>query len=508
MSKNPYINKHSVSACALSAAVLILFGCAQPAQRSATVPADLTELSASDAAASIRAGKLRSEDLVRALLAKAKAGSSLNAFITLDEQGALKAAQAADAAVKAGTAKGALHGVPLAIKDNIHVAGLPNTAGAPPLKSFVPTTNAPVAQKLIDAGAIVLGKTNMHELAFGITNNNGGFGAVGNPYDPTRFPGGSSGGSGAAIAARMAPAGLGSDTGGSVRIPAGLNGLAGLRPTLLRYSQEGVTPISHTRDTVGPMARTVADLVLLDGAITGTPTTLAPRSLKGLRLGVPNGYYWENLDPETRRVCEAALVWLQAAGVELVKADIANIGDLNPKVSFPVALYEVMTDLPAYLKKHNAGVDMAQLQAGLGSPDVKGLIGAMLEGKPPTIPEAVYKDALAARPALQKAFADYFAANNVVGIIFPTTPAPAQVIATSGETFDLNGQKAPTFPTFIRNADPGSNAGIPGITVNAGMSVNGLPIGIAIDGPANSDRELLAIALAMEQVLGRAPAPK
>ena len=503
-----YKSSSRFDVCALGIAACFLFGCTQPMQRSAAVPADLTELSAADAAALIRSGKMRSEDLVRALIAKAKARSGLNAFITLDEQGALKAARAADAAVKAGAAKGALHGVPLAIKDNIHVAGLPNTAGAPPLKNFVPVTNAPVAQKLIDAGAIVLGKTNMHELAFGITNNNGGFGAVGNPYDPTRFSGGSSGGTGAAIGGRMVPAGLGSDTGGSVRIPAGLNGLAGLRPTLLRYSQEGVTPISHTRDTVGPMARTVVDLVLLDGAITGAATTLAPRSLKGLRLGVPNSYYWENLDPQTRRVCEAALAKLQAMGVELVKADIANIGDLDAKVSFPVALYEVMTDLPAYLKKYNVGVDMTQLAAGLASPDVKGLISAMLEGKPPTIPETVYKDALAARPALQKAFADYFAANNVVGIIFPTTPAPAQVIATSGETFELNGQKAPTFPTFIRNADPGSNAGIPGITVNAGMSVNGLPIGIAIDGPANSDRELLAIALAMEQVLGRAPAPK
>ena len=506
--KIPYTSSSRFRACALGVTVCFLFGCTQPMQRSAAVPTDLTELSATDAATLIRTGKMRSEDLVRALIAKAKARSDLNAFITLDEQGALKAAQAADATVKAGTAKGALHGVPLAIKDNIHVAGLPNTAGAPPLKKFIPATNAPVAQKLIDAGAIVLGKTNMHELAFGITSNNGGFGAVGNPYDPTRFPGGSSGGSGAAIAARMAPAGLGSDTGGSVRVPAGLNGLAGLRPTLLRYSQEGVTPISHTRDTVGPMARTVADLVLLDGAITGTATTLAPRSLKGLRLGVPTSYYWENLDPETRRVCEAALAKLQAAGVELVKADIANIGDLDAKVSFPVALYEVMTDLPAYLKKYNAGIDMTQLQAGLASPDVKGLIGAMLEGKPPTIPEAVYKDALAARPVLQKVFADYFAANNVTGIIFPTTAAPAQVIATSGETFDLNGQKAPTFPTFIRNADPGSNAGIPGITVNAGMSASGLPIGIAVDGPANSDRELLAIALAMEQVLGRAPPPR
>lgn len=459
-------------------------GCAQPMQRMSAVPTDPTKLSAMDAATMICAGKVRSEDFVRALIAKATARNNLNAFITLDEQRALKAAQAADAAVKAGTAKGALHGVPLAIKDNIHVAGLPNTAGAPPLKNFIPSANALVAQKLIDAGAIVLGKTNVHELAFGITNNNGGFGAAGNAYDATRFPGGSSGGTGSALGARMAPAGFGSDTGGSVRVPAGLNGLAGLRPMLLRYAQEGVTPISHTRDTV------------------------APRSLKGLHLGVPNSYYWENLDPETKRVCDAALAKLQAAGVELVKADIANVGDLDAKVSFPVALFEVMTDLPAYLKKYNAGVNLQQLQAGLGSPDVKGLIGAMLEGKPPTIPEAVYKEALAARPILKKGFADYFAANNVASIIFPTTAAPAQVIATSSETFELNGQKVPTFPTFIRNADPGSNAGIPGITVNAGMSASSLPIGIAVDSPANTDRELLAIAMAMEQVLSRALAPK
>jgi indoleacetamide hydrolase len=145
---------------------LLLSGCAQPMEKSAaaslpTVPADLTELSAVDAAALIRSGELRSEDLTRALIAKAKAGSSLNAFITLDEKGALAAAQAADATVKAGKATGALHGVPLAIKDNIHVAGLPNTAGAPPLKNFVPAANAPVAQKLLDAGAIVLGKNSL-----------------------------------------------------------------------------------------------------------------------------------------------------------------------------------------------------------------------------------------------------------------------------------------------------------------------------------------------------------
>src|SRR5687768_3753261 len=305
-------------AATLLLVVLATASCASTARR----PADLTELGVVDGARLIRAGQVTSAELTLAYLARADARADLNAFVTLDREGVLAAARRADADLAAGRVRGPLHGVPLVVKDNVHVAGLPNTAGTPALRRFVPTTSAPVAQKLIDAGAIVLGKTNMHELAFGISGYNEGFFTaqpIGtrNPYDRTRIAGGSSSGTGAAIAARMAPGGLGSDTGGSVRIPAGVTGGAGLRPTLGRYSQEGVTPISHSRDTVGPMARTVADVALLDAVITGG-TAPSPAPLRGVKLGVYRAYFWGDLNADTRAVTEAALDKLRGAGVTIV----------------------------------------------------------------------------------------------------------------------------------------------------------------------------------------------
>src|SRR2546428_707337 len=244
--------------------VLAASGCASDGPS----PADLTKLSFTDAAQLIRDGRVTSVELTQAYIARAEANPGLNAYITLDRSGAMAAARRADADMVARKTVGRLHGVPLVVKDNTHVAGLPNTAATPALRGFIPTENAPTVPKLVDAGAIVLGKTNMHELAFGISGYNEGFFTaqpIGtrNPYDRTRIAGGSSSGTGAAIGARLAPGGLGSDTGGSVRIPAALSGGAGLRPTIGRYSQDGVTPISHSRDTVGPMAPTGSDVALL-----------------------------------------------------------------------------------------------------------------------------------------------------------------------------------------------------------------------------------------------------
>src|SRR5438093_1558136 len=228
------------AALAVSTLIVLLAGCVSVPQR----PSDLTELGVADAAALIRAKQVTSVELTQAYLARAEANRDLNAFITLNRAAALEAARRADAELAAGTAKGVLHGVPLVVKDNVHVAGLPNTAGTPALRDFIPKEHAPTVKRLLDAGAVVLGKTNMHELAFGISGYNEAFFTaqpIGtrNPYDRTRIAGGSSSGTGAAIAARLAPGGLGSDTGGSVRIPAGLTGGAGLRPTLGRYGQDG-----------------------------------------------------------------------------------------------------------------------------------------------------------------------------------------------------------------------------------------------------------------------------
>ncbi|MEX2223490.1 MAG: indoleacetamide hydrolase [Candidatus Rokuibacteriota bacterium] len=474
----------------------------------AAAPAqELTELSAGDAAARIRAGTLRSEDLVRALVEVAARKRDLNAFITFDPERALASARRADRLAARKSFAGPLHGVPIVVKDNIHVAGLPSSAGTPALRDFVPTRNAPVAEKLIRAGAIVLGKTNLHELAFGITSNNAAFGPVRNAYDPSRIAGGSSGGTGAAIAARMAPAGLGSDTGGSVRIPAALNGISGLRPSLGRYSQEGITPIAHTRDTAGPMAREVADLVLLDTIITGARDKVAAAPLRGLRVGVYRAGFWKGLDVETEQLATAALDRLRGAGVEIVEVDMPGLAELNGKVSFPVALHEANVDLARYLKRYRIALDVKGLAERIASPDVQGLFAtSIVPGAKDAIPEKVYREALATRPALQRLYAETFRTHAIAALAFPTTPLPAAPIGDD-QTTKLNGADVPTFVTFIQNTDPGSNAGIPGLTLPIGRTQAGLPIGLELDGPAGSDRRLLGIGLALEALFGRLPAP-
>jgi len=487
--------------------VLLAAGCASGPQ----VPADLTELGLADAAQLLRAGRVKSAELTEAYLRRAEANGDLNAFITLDRAGALAAARRADAERAAGSARGALHGVPLVVKDNIHVAGLPNTAGTPALKSFVPAQHAPVVQKLVDAGAIVLGKTNMHELAFGISGYNEGFHAaagigVRNPYDRARFPGGSSSGTGVAIAARLAPAGLGSDTGGSVRIPAAMTGGAGLRPTLGRYADEGITPIAHTRDTAGPMARTVADVALLDAVITGgTPPEAA--SLQGVRLGVYRGYFYADLDQDTRSVAERALASLRAAGAVIVEVDMPRLKELNAAVGFPVALYEAYDDLAAYLRKHRTGLSVEQVTAGIASKDVKGTYEALVVPRKLAGPNGlidskpVYEAAIKVhRPALRQHYADTFARYRIDALVFPTTPRSAIAQGPGASSLE-------NLLLFIRNTDPGSNAGIPGLSLPAGLAASGLPVGLELDGPAGSDRRLLALGMAMERVLGPVPPP-
>ena len=484
-------------------------GCASTAER----PADLTQLGVAEAAQLIRGGKLTSVELTQAYLARAEASRDLNAFITLDREGALAAARKADADLAAGKGKGALQGVPLVVKDNVHVAGMPNTAGTPALREFVPRESAPTAQKLVDAGAVILGKTNMHELAFGISGYNEGFATaqpVGtrNPYDRSRIAGGSSSGTGAAITARLAPGGLGSDTGGSVRIPAALTGIAGLRPTLLRYSQEGVTPISHSRDTVGPMAQTVADVALLDSVETGRRMP-APAALSGVKLGVYRAYYFKDLDADTRAVTDAALDKLRQAGVTIVEVDMPELQKLNDAASFPVALYEAYDDLAAYLAKYQTGKTVAQVAQAIASKDVKGTYDGLVVPRKLPAPNGVvdaaapYRAAVEqARPALLRHFADTFQKNGIEALLAPTTPHVA--VPQGPEASSL-----PTFLLFIRNTDPGSNAGIPGLTIPAGLGpATGLPVGLSLDGPRGSDERLLALGMAIEKLLGRTPPPR
>ena len=464
----------------------------------------LHDLGIAEAANAIHTGEIKAEALAEALLRRCAAHASLNAFITLDADRVRAAAREADRQRGSGASLGKLHGVPLALKDNLDTAEYATSGGTPGLAGNRPKRNAVIVEALLGAGAVTLGKCNLHELAYGITNNNAAFGPARNPYAPDRIPGASSGGTGVAVAARLAPGGIGTDTGGSVRIPAALCGIVGLRPTTGRWSQAGVVPISHTRDTPGPMSRSVADCVLLDGIVTGGPTEVSPAPLKGVRVGVPRKHFWENLDPELEQICEQALKRLNEAGVSLVDVDMSEEAAIDGEAGFPIALYETVTDLNRYLAEHQISMDYAALAAKVASPDVKGILQSLTGAG--AVPEEAYRKALQQRAKLHDTYRRHFHEHGIAAIIFPTTPAPAAKIGED-ETFMLNGKALPTFPTFIRNTGPGSVGGIPGISLPVGLTKAGLPIGMELSGPPSSDLELLAIAAAIEPLLPKLPAP-
>jgi mandelamide amidase len=276
-------------------------------------------LSAVELLAALDSRKVSVDQHVAALIGRMQQWRHLNSIVGFDEAQLLRAAREKSDERASGKSRGVLHGVPFVAKDNIDTVDLPTTGCTPALRGNRPPRNAPVLQRLLDAGAVLFGKANMHELAFGITNNHGAFGAARNPYNPECIPGGSSGGSAAAVAAGIAPFALGSDTGGSVRIPAALCGIAGLRPTLGRYPQEGIVPISPTRDTAGPLARTVEDLALVDGVISGDASALQPVKLADLRIGVPRDDFNDNNYPAVATPREGFGWALSSAGVTRVE---------------------------------------------------------------------------------------------------------------------------------------------------------------------------------------------
>lgn len=465
----------------------------------------LEDLTVLEAAAAIRRGDFSEVQYADALLQRIDAATSLGAFIHCDRAGVRQAAIASAESRRRGSEIGPLHGVPLAFKDNIDTAQYPTTGGTPGLAKHRPARNAPIVEKFLAAGAIVLGKTNMHELAFGITNNNGASAPARNPYDPERIPGGSSGGTAVAVAARLAPGGIGTDTGGSVRVPAALCGLVGFRPTSGRWPQAGIVPISHTRDTPGPMTRSVADCALLDGIVTGGATEIRATRLAGLRLGVPRGYFWEPLDADLKTIVENALERFRRAGVVLVERDVPNVASLSEAAGFPIALYETVAGLDRYLAEHGIDLDFAGLAGRVASPDVAQLLQGLAAGG--AIPEPVYREALDVhRPALREMYRQYFREQNVSAVLFPTTPLPAAKIGED-ETVVLDGVAVPTFLTYIRNTDPASIAGIPGISLPAGMTPAGLPVGLELDAAEGNDELLHSVAAALQPLLPTLPPP-
>lgn len=460
------------------------------------MPQDLSKLDAVATIAAFKSGAITPADYADGVIERAAHNSHLNALQSFDEIAfALRIQAAFDGAPDA-----ALAGLPVLAKDNINTNTYPTSGGTQSLLHHTPKTNAGVVNRISDAGGFIAAKTSMHELAFGITSNNAVTGPVRNPVDPEMIAGGSSGGTAAAVAAGIFPIGLGTDTGGSCRIPAALCGVVGFRPTTGRYDSDGVLPISHTRDTVGTIARSVRDIALMDNVLSNEVVDEGDVDLFQVTLGVPKGRFFDDLEPAVAEAIEAQLSVLGKTGAKLVDVSFEPIWAHNDAFGFPVVLYEVMRDLPAFLAKYAPDTSFDELIAGIGSPDVAGAIASQMGAD--AMPQAAYDAAMNEhRPAMRKIYGQVFEDHGLDAIVFPTTALTARPIGHD-ETVDLNGAQVPTFPTYIRNTDLGSNIGAPGISLPCPIT-SGLPVGIEFDALPGQDRALLALAMAVEKTMAQ-----
>ncbi len=496
-------------------------GLAAPGRaRARTSAHEMAEMTIGDLGAALDGGALTSRDLVRyhldRIAAYDRSGPAINAFITVDHT-AVDRAAALDAERAATGKRGPLHGIPIVLKDNLNTADLPTTAGNILFRDYVPGRDATVTGLLRRAGAIIVGKTNMHEWAMGTTTVSSLGGQTRNPYDTARNPGGSSGGTAAAVAAGFAAAGLGTDTLGSIRIPAARNNCVGIRPTAGLVSRAGMIPLSTTQDIPGPIARTVGDAALLLDLIAGPdpadPSTLDtarpeigfsagmhPNALAGKRIGIVDSFFGDPADPDcaaTNALADRAIGDMAALGAEFV-----HVGDLGTVTSLAAELteYEFRQGLDRYLAESGTPTparDLAEIIASNTTvPDVQQQLVAY---QPFTTDFPMYRTATAARAAMIGYTLGVLDDNRLDALLYPTTPTGAPLIAA-----------APVARHEIQMLAQGRSpvTGLPAITVPAGFTDRNLPIGIELLGRPFDDGKLIGMAYAYEQATGhRAPPP-
>ena len=394
------------------------------------------------------------------------------------------------------------------VKDSINVRGYPTTAGTRALARFHPTDDAPVVAALRAAGAMVLGKTNLHELSYGWTSNNLAYGPVRNPYGLDRIPGGSSGGTAAAVAVGLSPFGVAEDTEGSIRVPAALCGIAGFRPSTGRYSTVGAVPISPLFDQIGPVARHAADLLLFDQVAGPDRDLVQSTPLKGLRLAVVRNPMWMDLHPDVEQAALRALRQLRDHGVEVVECEFPGLETLVGAICEPIQNHDVRVALDAFLAEHRAGVDFEGVVRGASS-DIRALFEHdVLPGGSGYVTEDRYRAMTQVElPKLRRAYAEFFDRTGTQALVFPTTRVTAPRIGEE-DTVDIGGRRLDFTRAIAGNIAPGSTAGIPGLVLPIGRDPGGLPISLEFDGPRDSDRFLLGLAPALEQVFGRLAPPE
>jgi len=441
------------------------------------------EMDIAQASRLIRAGDMSPTELANSYFARiSRFNSKLNAFITVTEQAALTRARELESELAKGMWRGPLHGIPIALKDNIDTAGIRTTAGSAVYEDRVPEEDAEVVRRLKDAGAIILGKLNMQEFAIGETLTTSRFGAVHNPWDLSRIPGGSSSGPGAAVAARLCTAALGTDTGGSIRIPGALCGIVGLMPTHGLASVRGIVPFSFTLDNVGPMCSSIGDAAFMLQAIAGFDSkdiasieTELPdyqnafeRAVAGLRLGIPRAMFPEDIDSEILLAVEEAIALLTniTAGALEVELPVSPPGLLVG----PVEIYAYHQDL---IKERRELYSSVTLQAILRGAEVSAIDYS-----------AELQQVALARKAIVQVFEQ---------VDLLVTPTVLRLPVTIEEA-----QTSPQQRALIPNTIPFNYFGIPAVTIPCGFSRSGLPIGLQICGPALGEPDMLALAHAYQ----------
>ena len=453
----------------------------------------LTSHSIAQAASRLAAREISATELTRAYLERIeRLNPSINAFVTVTAERALADARRADSEMAVGEYRGPLHGIPIGLKDLYETAGIRTTVGSRIFAEYVPEKDSTAARRLREAGAVLLGKTNTHEFAWGTTTNNPHFGATHNPWDLARIPGGSSGGSGAAIAASLAAGTLGTDTGGSIRIPAALCGCVGLKPTFGRVSKAGVFPMSWAFDHPGPITQTVEDATIMLGAIAGydaadfatvpmpVPDYRASLTgdVRGLRVGVQRAMFFELLDDEVRAAVEAAIATFSGLGTHVREVDSGVTREL-----VSTAWQLVNAESQAYHQQAFAerpGDFGADLQAilKLPLPDTLGLSRSY---------RASYD--------VKEAFQGLFEAIDV--LVVPTCIGPALPIGQ--EMVEVGGVTLSTGAVFASLTMPFNIAGLPALSLPCGFTANGLPIGLQIVGRPFDEATILRAAHAYEQ---------
>jgi len=451
----------------------------------------------------IQSGNVSSVEIARLALQRAQDFQSLNAVLHIDKDIVTARAKELDELFKKNELL-PLHGLPIVIKDNIDTKDFLTTAGTPALALNQPPNNAPVVQRLLDAGVLIIGKSNLDELAGGITGNNPLFGPIRNPYSPELMAGGSSGGSAAAVSAGIVPIGIGTDTGGSARIPASLCGVCGFRPSVGRYSADGVIGIPRSRATIGIVAPTVENIALLDAVITLDSET-EEFDLTGLRIGIPYDPFFKGLDSATEKLVHAAIADLRKSGVTIIEKNFSRVFELNDRITFPVALHDSRVELEKYLSDRHPTITLTSLIEQMATAGIRELMATMLTDV--AAAEKAYRQAIGKfLPELLRAYDDYFNDDKLDAMIYPTTLAPARPIGQD-DNIEIDGEEVPTFHAYARNCDPGANARIPSLSLPVGMTAEGLPVGMSIDGRRGSDRSLLGICAAISRLFPTIPSP-